>query len=165
MARALRYEGLLPHVAKLTPELVGQMRAAAEAGATWWIESPWDYGDDHDRVSSVCARGATELTATGAALAIYSSAGPESGGRPSGAAARRWSSHASSASVRFRIRRLASDMRVASDADAASRLRRSTKMLTTPDPKIASSSSQKPRTPTIHSSAATTTKTRTRNSV
>ena len=99
------------------------------------------------------------------ALAIYSSAGPESGGRPSGAAARRWSSHASSASVRFCIRRLASDMRVASDADAASRLRRSTKTLTTPDPKIASSSSQKPRTPTIHRSAAKTTKTRTRNSV
>lgn len=85
MARAFRYDGLLPHVAKLTPELVRQMRAAAdadrgpaaepydivvedvtpgddqaaaaakvrpyaEAGATWWIESPWDYGDDHDKV-------------------------------------------------------------------------------------------------------------------
>jgi alkanesulfonate monooxygenase SsuD/methylene tetrahydromethanopterin reductase-like flavin-dependent oxidoreductase (luciferase family) len=85
MARAFRYDGLLPHVTELTPALVKQMRAAAdaardpgarpydivvedvtpghdpaaaaakvrpyaEAGATWWIESPWDYGDDHDRV-------------------------------------------------------------------------------------------------------------------
>jgi alkanesulfonate monooxygenase SsuD/methylene tetrahydromethanopterin reductase-like flavin-dependent oxidoreductase (luciferase family) len=85
MARAFRYDGLLPHVTELTPALVEQMRAAAdaardpgarpydivvedvtpghdpaaaaakvrpyaEAGATWWIESPWDYGDDHDRV-------------------------------------------------------------------------------------------------------------------
>jgi alkanesulfonate monooxygenase SsuD/methylene tetrahydromethanopterin reductase-like flavin-dependent oxidoreductase (luciferase family) len=85
MARALRYDGLLPHVDKLTPELVAQMRTFADAergpdagpydivvegvsagddpqaavaavrpyadaGATWWIESPWDYGDDHERV-------------------------------------------------------------------------------------------------------------------
>jgi hypothetical protein len=85
MARAFRYDGLLPHVTELTPALVEQMRAAAdaardpgarpydivvedvtpghdpaaaaakvrpyaEAGATWWIESPWEYGDDHDRM-------------------------------------------------------------------------------------------------------------------
>lgn len=85
MARALWYDGLLPHAPKITPDLVAQMRAYAdvergpdagpydivvedvtpgddpvaaadivapyaEAGATWWIESPWDYGDDHERV-------------------------------------------------------------------------------------------------------------------
>lgn len=85
MRRALRYDGLLPHVSypdEVSPELVGEMRAHAdrergpeagpydivveaespaddasaarakakpyeEAGATWWIESPWGItGDD-----------------------------------------------------------------------------------------------------------------------
>ena len=84
MARALRYDGLLPHVDQLTPALVAEMRAYAdvergpaspydivvedvtpaddptaaaasvrpyaEAGATWWIESPWDYADDQEKV-------------------------------------------------------------------------------------------------------------------
>jgi alkanesulfonate monooxygenase SsuD/methylene tetrahydromethanopterin reductase-like flavin-dependent oxidoreductase (luciferase family) len=85
MARALRYDGLLPHVGQLTPALVAEMRAYAdaergpgagpydivvedvtpaddpttaaatvrpyaEAGATWWIESPWDYADDREKV-------------------------------------------------------------------------------------------------------------------
>jgi hypothetical protein len=28
------------------------VRPYAEAGATWWIESPWEYGDDHQAVVS-----------------------------------------------------------------------------------------------------------------
>lgn len=86
MARALRYDGLLPHVdQRVSPHLVAQMRAHADAvrgpgagpydiviedvtpagdpraaaakvqpyadaGATWWIESPWDFADDHAKV-------------------------------------------------------------------------------------------------------------------
>lgn len=85
MARALRYDGVLPHVARLTPEVVAEMRAYAlaergpdagpydivvedatpsddpvaaaalvlpyaEAGATWWLESLWDFADDHEKV-------------------------------------------------------------------------------------------------------------------
>ena len=87
MRRALRYDGLLPHVsypAEVSPALVAEMRAHADrergpdagpydivieaespaddpvaarakakpyedAGATWWIESPWGItGDDAD---------------------------------------------------------------------------------------------------------------------
>lgn len=84
MARALRYDGLLPHVSypdEVSPELTAEMRAYADsergpdagpydivveaespgddraaavaktqpyadAGATWWIESPWGYEGD-----------------------------------------------------------------------------------------------------------------------
>jgi alkanesulfonate monooxygenase SsuD/methylene tetrahydromethanopterin reductase-like flavin-dependent oxidoreductase (luciferase family) len=100
MARALRYDGVLPHVARLTPEVVAEMRAYAlaergpdagpydivvedatpsddpmaaaalvrpyaEAGATWWLESLWDFADDHEKVLARLRAGPPPVTSAG----------------------------------------------------------------------------------------------------